>query len=325
MSEISSRPRVLSVSSAVLTSNSNVSAGATGAAVAGAALTVAVGGAILAAGVIALMVRGLSSAARAAYRECSESLQEGSSVRSNRTSTELIQPISALRENHRLHQQQVTQAVARHSLSQTEAIQVSTLLTVASTPYRVENSSAIQQPLEALRLSTSPDAALSAGQQLVATLEQRHHTVFVQALTLACTNASLKVGFDSIETQTGPTGAVRVIACDPSGRSLVTEISAHPHRDPRIETEVVGVSDGSCHALLDAFDHALEEEGVRSEAPKRRFTGGVCELQAAREFVRKKVKRTPATHDRQTPAERTDNAVRRGQRLNAQKNPQKQR
>jgi hypothetical protein len=49
----------------------------------------------------------------------------------------------------------------------------------------------------------------------------------------------------------------------------------------------VGLHDGSCNEILDRFDAALAAEGVRAGAPRRSFTGGVCELAAAREFVRR--------------------------------------
>ena len=82
---------------------------------------------------------------------------------------------------------------------------------------------------------------------------------------------------------------MRVIATDPAGRTLVTEIVNSRDGEPGLETEVVGVTDGSCNPILDAFDKALEAEGVHSAPPTRKFTGGVCELAAAREFVRKKI------------------------------------
>ena len=89
----------------------------------------------------------------------------------------------------------------------------------------------------------------------------------------------------------GVGGMRRVVATDQTGRALVTEI--HPGdetRTPSVETELVGVTDGSCQDVLDLFDRALEEEGVVADAsPKRKWTGGVCELSLAREFVRQQI------------------------------------
>jgi hypothetical protein len=131
---------------------------------------------------------------------------------------------------------------------------------------------------------------------------------------LACQQAAVRVGFDRLETLAGLRGELRLIASDPAGRTLVTEIRTGGNGDVGLETEVVGVSDGSCHEILDAFDRSLEAEGIRSAPSQRKFTGGVCELAAAREFVRRKVKR-PTTQA--PPAVKTGReAIRRTQRLN---------
>jgi hypothetical protein len=124
-------------------------------------------------------------------------------------------------------------------------------------------------------------------------IESSHTSVLRHALTLACTNAALKVGFGAVEALQAGNGTIRVIASDESGRALVSEISTAANGNPHIETEVLGVTDGSCNDMLDAYDRALEEEGVRSGVPRRKFTGGVCELGAAREFIRRKVRRMP--------------------------------
>ncbi len=49
--------------------------------------------------------------------------------------------------------------------------------------------------------------------------------------------------------------------------------------------------DGSCNLILEAFYKALESEGVRAQSPKRKYTGGVCELAAVRDFLARKITR----------------------------------
>lgn len=289
MSEISSRPRVFSVSAALLRK----------AAAAGVELT---------ANLMTTALQSLSVAAREVYKQC---LQISSQVSNE------IKPLTAVQADLRLHQQQMMAAVAQHQLPPTEALQVSTLLSLTTSPYVVEGHPTIHQPLEALRQAPSTEAARRAQESLLETVAASHHKVFAQVLTIACANAARKVGFAAIQTVSTDTGMMRVIASDPSGRALVTEISADPNREPSIETEVVGVTDGSCHTLLDAFDKALEEEGVRAAPSKRKFTGGVCELATAREFIRKKVRRTAAAQAQSGTIGNT-NATKRSQRLNQQ-------
>jgi hypothetical protein len=211
--------------------------------------------------------------------------------------------------------------VERYHLPATEAIQVSTLLTLATTPYWVENT-VIRQTLASLQAATSLNAARQAQRNLFQTFEVSHHKVFVQAVKTACANAALKAGFPTLQTMPSIPGTLRLVATDISGRALVTEIHADPGREPSIEAEVVGISDGSCHRILDVFDRALQEQGVRSAPPRRKSTGGVCELAAAKEFVRRKVKRSSTCVK---PAfQKAKTAARRSQRLN-RRNPQKQR
>src|SRR6185503_13680019 len=95
---------------------------------------------------------------------------------------------------------------------------------------------------------------------LLKTIESEHQRLFVQALSLACSNAAVKVGFKTIQMASGPLGEVRIVASDSVGRTLVTEIQSVPDRDTSMVTEVVGVADGSCNEILDAFDKALDEE-----------------------------------------------------------------
>lgn len=108
----------------------------------------------------------------------------------------------------------------------------------------------------------------------------------------------------------GALGQQRIVATDEAGRALVTEIrSGSDTHLPSIETEVVGYTDGRCQPILDRFDASLQAQGVHSDgAPERRFTGGVCELAYAREYIRKKI--APAARQ-SVPAKATRKRPRR--------------
>lgn len=287
------------------------------------ALSLAItGGLALASLIIASIARSLSQAARQALDAALKAhTASGTQSEEHRT----VRSVSVLHEERRLCQQQIAQEIAGYDLTETEAIKVSTLASIAATPYVVETPAVIQEPLEALRLAASPEQAQQAQHRLLQAIEVSHHRIFIQGLTLACTNAAIQVGFSSVQTLSGPAGTVRVIATDQAGRALVTEIHTDPQRGVSLETEVVGVTDGSCLSILDAFDKALEELGVRASAPERKFTGGVCELAAAREFIRKEVRRTRNAQARSSTPATDESATRRSQRLNQMKVQQRQR
>ncbi len=141
----------------------------------------------------------------------------------------------------------------------------------------------------------------------------------LDAIVAACSTASVTAGFAELELQPLADNLVRVVALNPAGQALVSEIRVDKDH-ASVATEVVGVRDGSCVRILDAFDAALEAEGVRSAAPRRKSTGGVAELAGAREFVRKLGRRLqPAKLDGAAPVA---NAGSRGSRRTNARNHQ---
>ena len=160
---------------------------------------------------------------------------------------------------------------------------------IVSQPFLVADASELKERIATLDNAKSIKELKTAHQNLVQTLENGHQKIFSNALLEAGKRAALKIGFEKIESLPSlKQSVIRFAATDQMGRTIVTEINAPKDRDVRIETEVVGVSDGSCNSILDSFDKALETEGVRSQPATRKFTGGVCELSAVRDFLRRK-------------------------------------
>lgn len=170
------------------------------------------------------------------------------------------------------------------------AAKAAALLAVSEAPLVVRPAAVISQ-IERLMEAATFEAVQQAEQDLLRAVKAEHSQVVSAALAESCRHASAEAGFAAAETTIGARGVIRVVATDASGRALVSEIQ---HGDdthaPRIETEVVGVTDGRCHATLDRFDAAMEAQGVRIDgSPARQWTGGVCELSVARDFIRQKV------------------------------------
>lgn len=256
MSAVTSRPRVTSVS--LSASQPSVSG----------------------AQVIADLCKGLSAAGRAAY----DNLNKAFAALDAMETPSLV----AVRQLQQAQATSLKQMFQQQSLPVTERLKVETLVQAGA--LRVAPGASFNQPLRALQQATTLEAAQQAQQQLLGVLEAGHHHLFTQQLVQACSNAALKVGFPTIETTYLSGGRVRVVSENEAGQALVTEIQAKPDREPSLATEVVGLHDGSCQPVLDAYDAALEAEGIRAGAPHRTFTGGVCELTATRDFVRRKVR-----------------------------------
>jgi hypothetical protein len=200
-----------------------------------------------------------------------------------------------------------------------EVEKAAALLAIAEAPL-VVRPAAVAAHVERLMQASTIEAVQQAERDLVRTVKSEHAHVVSEALAVSCRRASIDAGFVNVETTLGARGDVRVVATDASGRALVSEI--HRGDDthaPSIETEVVGVTDGRCHGILDRFDAAMEAQGVRTEdSPERKWTGGVCELSMAREFIRNKVQpavRQPApSRMNPTPPVRRVETVKQGGR-----------
>jgi len=167
------------------------------------------------------------------------------------------------------------------------------LETLASTPLYVSDAEQFRGRVETLRNSVTIDDARAAGLALAEAALDGHHRLVTSGVQVAVRNAAMKTGFETIEALNSPLGGniIRLAATDALGRSIVTEIDARPERDLKIEAEVVGVTDNSCHQVLEDFYAALKEEGIEmSKPPRRKPTGGICELAATKAFLAKKLK-----------------------------------
>lgn len=268
MSSISSRPRVSGVSLVLVRA--------------------ALEGIRLAGETTAWALNSLSGAGRAAFDEATSIALRGGTV-------PILQPACTIQSDARLRQAEITHVLDRHCIVGAERTKLLTLATLAGSPYHLQNPEALHAPMLALQNAGTLRDAQRAGAVLLQAAGEEHTALLRESLRLACAGASMKVGFTKVEAMSAAGGLMRVVATDEAGRSLVSEIRCDRDREPSVETEVVGVFDRSCERLLDAFDEALEAEGVRASGPpQRKYTGGVVELDASREFVRRKVRRPAA-------------------------------
>lgn len=184
------------------------------------------------------------------------------------------------------------------------------LLAISQAPLAVRPA-AVASQIGLLMSASTVQAVRQAEHDLVQTIKSEHSQVVSEALAVSCRQASIDAGFVEVETTVGASGDIRIVATDASGRALVSEI--HEGDDthaPSIETEVVGFTDGRCHAILDRFDAGMEAQGVRIDgSPERKWTGGICELTMARDFIRRKVE--PSVRERESSHTMRTRPVRR--------------
>lgn len=230
---------------------------------------------LTAANVLKSTVQGLTGAAKITYDSVTQTID------SNTTS---LQPASVLKQQSIALQQQMLTIARQNGLSEGETTQVTALAT--ANLFRTSNPQILQQAMQVLQSNPNAASLQAFDRQLLTS----HQSLFTQQLVLAAQSAALKVGFKDVRVTNAPDGTVRAIASDDTGRTLITEIGTSTDRPPTLATEIIGSNDESCHEILDAYDRALEEAGVISGTPERKFTGGICELTAAKEFIRQPVK-----------------------------------
>lgn len=186
------------------------------------------------------------------------------------------------------------------SLTNVPSLQAATLENLASTGLYVRDEARLESALASLRTAATPQAVAAAGRDAWAELRSQHQAVFTDSLREATLRAFARVELTSPREVLVTDSLVRLTAEHPSGKAIVTEIRVPAEGDPTMTSEVVGGNGKDCGALVEAFEKALAEEGVRGTPPVRKPTGGVCQLEAARALLRARL-RPKALSASQTP------------------------
>ena len=205
-----------------------------------------------------------------------------------------LMPISTLQSKMADSQSQYLQAVkAQPGISEAEAIKLATFRAVAESSAFAASASNLIAPVKALVAATSPVSARQAQAQLLQAVVANHQQAQVTNFRIIAMNAFRRIGFTLIEELPGSNEKLRLAGRDTNGRTLITEFETNAERGESIASEVLGVCHSQSEELLEAFEKALEEEGVIGQPPTRKRTGGVAELEATREFIRRPVTKTP--------------------------------
>jgi hypothetical protein len=168
------------------------------------------------------------------------------------------------------------------------------LVDVSRTPLSPDHAEHVEREARAVLEAGTPREIRAGRLRLEAALTESNCGVFAHSLALCCRRAALQLGFTPLGGEEAGGGLpLRVAATDASGRAIISEIRLESDGAVTLESETAGVTDGSCGELMERYDKLLEQEGVRSQPPRRRRTGGVLVMQAARRFMGTRL-RSPA-------------------------------
>ena len=154
-----------------------------------------------------------------------------------------------------------------------DAVKSATLAALAKTALVVARVD-VDVPLQQLMSARTAAEASADQRKLVQAAKASHQRVVLDALSVACEKASVESGFGRFEAiPSAFADTRRVVASDEAGRTLVSEVRANAAGGIDVSTEVVGITNGSCHAVLDRFGQALSIQGVKSDESRRKWTG----------------------------------------------------
>jgi hypothetical protein len=160
------------------------------------------------------------------------------------------------------------EAVGQQPAQQIRAKRLSDLAAVAG--LAIDDPERLRQRLKSVPANQWPDI-----------VREVHRETFTRHVTGAAMRTCKAIGFDRVEKMADG----RVVAEDSGGRALVVEVNSNGC----LKAEVLGVADGSCRRILDAFIQALGKEGVNVRVENRRWTGGAPQLATGWKWVKRRV------------------------------------
>jgi hypothetical protein len=165
---------------------------------------------------------------------------------------------------------------------------LSALAEIATSNLFIRDAHTVQQGVSAILQARTMDEVQAQSVICERAIRQEHQGLLQEACAAVYEASMAQIGFTQVERLVAGSGVIRTIGMDVRGRTLVNEISLHDG-EVAAESEVLGVGDNTCSAVLDELGRALERNGLRSGDASRRPTGGICQSQAALDYIGKGV------------------------------------
>lgn len=167
------------------------------------------------------------------------------------------------------------------------------IASVLRAPIVAENLDRVQAALAAVEASTTRRELAAARSRLHQVLAAEHGDAWLTTLQEITEKTYSAIGFRTMGEASRSEREVRLSAINGDGKVLVSELRLGKDGSPSMATEVVNGCGADCEAILEQFDKELAKH-VRGSAPMRKPTGGVCQLDAAVAFVKRRVPRITA-------------------------------
>jgi len=163
---------------------------------------------------------------------------------------------------------------------------------ILSAPLVAEDAARVQTALHAVDAARTTSELQTARTKLREVVNSEHGAAWLNCLQEITQSAFTAIGFQPLPADLRSPHELRLSAVNTDGKVLVSELRLDHDGTPSMATEVVNGCGPECESILARFEAVLAER-VRGTKPVRKPTGGVCQLDAAVDFVKRRVRRAP--------------------------------
>ena len=163
-------------------------------------------------------------------------------------------------------------------------IKVAALSTMQQENLKIENKDLIAHSIQKLMSTTSIGKTTEQLISTFAEIKDQHTKIFTDTLANAVQFSSSNIGFTRINSEIINSCLTRIVATNPLGYNLVTEIYTDKEKKVDIVSELVNITDGTCMKIMDEFCKELENQGITADRKNRKATGGIAQLPFAKKL-----------------------------------------
>ena len=184
--------------------------------------------------------------------------------------------------------------VLKHDLSmqkdEVTALKAAALLTLQQENLKIENKAVVEQSIRELISAKTVKQTTERLSSAFAEIKNQHTGVFTNTLTSAIQLAGSNIGFTKVKSDIVSPGLTRIVATNPIGYNLISEIHTNKEKKVDIFSELVNITDGTCSSIMDNFCKQMELLGVIASQKERKPTGGIAQMPFAKNLQKQRSK-----------------------------------
>jgi hypothetical protein len=167
-------------------------------------------------------------------------------------------------------------------------IKTAAIMTMQQENLKIENKPLVMQSIQELMAATTLEQTTEKLSSALAAIKNEHTKVFTKTLSSVIQIASTKVGFTQVKSEIVSPNLTRIVATNPKGYNLISEIHTDKKKKIDVLSELEGITDGSCKKIMDDFNRELETLEIVAERKERKPTGGIAQMPYAQKLQKQR-------------------------------------